>query len=63
MLHGQFRRAAKTVFEEAPPRAYAAATAYLSETLDWLNLWEHNHPTDFAEEFEAAPQDHLYPHL
>jgi peptidoglycan/xylan/chitin deacetylase (PgdA/CDA1 family) len=35
MLHGQFRRAAKTVFEEAPPRAYAAAAAYLSESFDF----------------------------
>jgi len=71
ILHSQFRGAAKAVFEEATPpplkqqfsaRVYAAATAYLAETLDWLNLWEDN-SNDFAEECEAVPQEHLYPHL
>ena len=45
-----------------PAQAYAAATAYLSDTLDWLNLWHQNSDAG-SEQCEAAPKDHLYPHL
>ena len=32
---------------QLPAEVYAAASGYLSETLDWLNLWHSNHaPVD-----------------
>ena len=33
-----------------PREAYAAATAYLSDTLDWLNLWHDN--TENADQLD-----------
>ena len=33
-----FRRAARMI----PCEAYTRATAYLADTLDWLNLWQDN---------------------
>jgi hypothetical protein len=43
------------------PAAAFAAVAYLSDTLDWLNLW---HQADqLHDEFEPAQPQHLYPHL
>lgn len=45
-----------------PRQAFARATAYLADTLDWLNLWHHH--DDIAEEIQpATTRDHLYPHL
>jgi hypothetical protein len=44
-----------------PAKAYAKATAYLADTLDWLNLWyDHDH---IPQDVEPAPTEHLYPHL
>ena len=42
---------------------FAAVTAYLSETLDWLNLWEAN-STDFGEALDDhfdTQQDRNFP--
>ena len=46
-----------------PAQAYAAASAYLADTLDWLNLW--------ADEFDSGAElkdgvdakKHLSPHI
>lgn len=69
ILRRQFGKAARTSWERPLPpepapdfRPYSTATAYLSDTLEWLNLWDQN-AEGFDEEFHAAPQDHLYPHL
>jgi hypothetical protein len=46
-----------------PPEAYAEAVAFLSDTLDWLNLW-HDTATDdggLGEEFDTITY-HLSPH-
>ena len=51
------RRAARI-----PVEAYATATAYLTDTLDWLNQW-HQHDDEANDDFRSAPSDHLYPHL
>lgn len=44
-----------------PKEAHARATAYLSDTLDWLNLW-HHHDEVFTEEIQPPASEHLYPH-
>ena len=47
-----------------PAEAYATATTYLADTLDWLNLWHHE--TDSGDEFNEDQHStpiHLYPHL
>lgn len=60
-----FRMAARKIMRRTarlPIEAYAAATGYLSDTLDWLNQW--HHPDDDAsEDFQPMQSDHLYPHL
>ena len=45
-----------------PRQAYTAATAYLADTLDWLNLWQDNADNDhwFADDF-SAKQDRYFP--
>ncbi len=59
-----FRMTANKVMHRAarlPAEAYATATAYLTDTLDWLNPWhQHDHDHDDSR---PAPSDHLYPHL
>ena len=45
-----------------PTEAYARATAYLADTLDWLNQW-HNHDEHLTEDVKPAANDDLYPHL
>lgn len=60
-----FKMAASNIMHRAariPAEAYATATAYLMDTLDWLNQW-HHHDDDQNEDFRAASNDHLYPHL
>jgi hypothetical protein len=44
-----------------PAEAYARATTYLSDTLDWLNQWHYQ--DDVPEDVQPAPQEQLYPHL
>jgi hypothetical protein len=62
-----FGIAARNIMRRAvrlPAETYAAATAYLSDTLDWLNLWQeqplHDDP---AADKTAAQGQYLYPHL
>jgi hypothetical protein len=59
-----FRMTAKKIMRRAsriPAAAYATATAYLSDTLDWLNLWHHH--DEVNEDIQPAHTDYLYPHL
>lgn len=44
------------------PAAYAAAGAFLSDTLDWLNLW-HDNEAGLDDGFEQPSPNHLFPHL
>jgi hypothetical protein len=60
-----FRMTATKIMRRAsrvPADVYAKATAYLFDTLDWLNQWNH-HDDAFTEDVTPAPRDHLYPHL
>jgi hypothetical protein len=41
--------------------AYGRASAYLSDTLDWLNQW-HTHDGHLTEDVKPAANDDLYPH-
>jgi hypothetical protein len=50
-----------------PQGAYAAAGAFLADTLDWLNLWHHydapgSDPASRAATFHR-PSNHLSPRL
>lgn len=60
---GRAFTAAKKIVRRAValPAVYAAA-AYLSDTLDWLNLWQDN-DTGPDEGFEASAANHLSPRL
>jgi hypothetical protein len=69
-MRQEFRDAKAGLSEQMPVTAatptvpyYAAATAYLSDTLDWLNLWGENDGNGLEDDFQHAPQEHLYPHL
>jgi hypothetical protein len=47
------------------PDTYAAATAYLSDTLDWLNLWQANEIEDdgaLDDDYDTQ-QNYSSPHL
>jgi hypothetical protein len=44
-----------------PAEAYGRATAYLADTLDWLNQW-HHYDEHFCEDAKRASNDDLYPH-
>jgi hypothetical protein len=44
-----------------PVEAYARATTYLADTLDWLNQW-HHHDDHLTEDANPAVNDDLYPH-
>jgi hypothetical protein len=60
---GGFNLAARQIMRRAVkiPAAAYAAVAYLSDTLDWLNLW---HQADqLHDDFEPSQPQHLYPHL
>lgn len=70
ILLGQFQNAKKDLLPQSPVTAaepfipsFSAATAYLSDTLDWLNLWEDNGTGVEVDEFQPASAEHLYPHL
>jgi len=66
-LFTQFRKAAIASSELAvlpdPAADYAPATAYLWDTLDWMNPWHPPEDNGLDEDFQPAPQEHLYPHL
>jgi len=60
-----FRTAAQKILRRTvrmPAAVFAAA--FLSDTLDWLNLWHGNEAAggDLAGDYEAGP-NHLSPHL
>jgi len=45
-----------------PAEAYAAAEAFLSDALDWMNpYWQDDAEPD--EGFQSAPSNHLSPRL
>lgn len=46
-----------------PPQAYDAATAFLSDTLDWLNLWQDNFDCGGELDVSNSEQNYLSPHL
>jgi hypothetical protein len=52
-----------------PAEAYAAATAYLWDTLDWLHQWHsdllaHHEPaSEIDDDVHADPSNHLSLHL
>jgi hypothetical protein len=46
-----------------PAQAYAAASAYLADTLDWLNLWGEEMDTDSEPGADSDAKKHLYPHI
>ena len=58
--------AAKEIMHRvARPDTYAAATAYLSDTLDWLNLWQANEIEDngaLDDDYDTQ-QNYSSPHL
>jgi hypothetical protein len=61
-----FPVAARTILRHTarvPAQAYAAASAYLSDTLDWLNLWhdDMDSGTELKDEIDA--RKHLSPHI
>jgi hypothetical protein len=62
-----FVMAAKAIARRAvqlPSEAYAVATAFLSDTLDWLNLWHHDSAgTDEFEDDIHTDTKHLSHHL
>ena len=64
-----FGPAAKAAMQRTariPAQAYAATTAYLSDTLDWLNLWNDNSGMDDSGELDDnynPQQNHSSPHL
>jgi hypothetical protein len=59
-----FRMTARKLLQRVtriPAEAYASATAYLADTLDWLNQWQ-NYDDHSSEEATRAANDDLYPH-
>ena len=59
-----FRMTARKLLQRVvrfPAEAYGRATAYLSDTLDWLNQW-HDYDNQMTEEVKPAVNDDLYPH-
>ncbi len=62
-----FPAAARNLLRRAgriPAEAYAATTAWLSDTLDWLNMWEANSLDDGSELDDSfnPQQDRYFPH-
>jgi hypothetical protein len=59
-----FRMTARKLLQRVvriPAEAYARATTYLADTLDWLNQW-HDYDGHMTEEVKPAAHDDLYPH-
>ena len=47
-----------------PPEAYAAAAAYLADTLDWLNLWHGNEASgELDGDHNHTESPSIAPHL
>lgn len=65
-LMQKFRSQAGQIVPRAPQlpaEAYATATAYLWDTLDWLNPWHHHDAGSDMEHHDHAPANHLTLHL
>jgi hypothetical protein len=62
-----FRMAARKIMRRAAriPAAAYTATAYLWDTLDWLNPWhnETDSTSELNEDFHHTEQHYIYPHL
>jgi hypothetical protein len=63
-----FRAAAKKILRRTVrlPAAAFTAAAFLSDTLDWLNLWHGNEAAggdELADDCHDAGPNHLSPHL
>jgi hypothetical protein len=63
-----FGDAAKAVMQRVarmPAEAYMASTAYLFDTIDWLNLWEANSSMENSSELDLDynTQQNNFPHL
>lgn len=43
--------------------AAAYAAVFLSDTLDWLNLWHDNASTGLVDDRPQAEPNRLFPHL
>lgn len=60
-----FALAAKTLATRGarmPAEVYRVATVWLSDTLDWLRLWDDNSVSDALDEDYNTKQDHSSPH-
>jgi hypothetical protein len=64
-----FQMAARKIMRRAvrfQTQAYAAASAYLWDTLDWLNQWHSDPLTHYdpaSEDVDTGPSNHLSLHL
>ena len=61
--YAALRSAPKAREAIAPTSAYARAPLYLSDTLDWLNLWQDNAGYDdhWIDDDFSAKQDENFP--
>jgi hypothetical protein len=62
-----FGKAARSTAQrviELPPEAFADATMYLADTLDWLDLWQNDATTidDLGNDFDTVT-DYPFPYL
>ena len=62
-----FGKAARSTGQRAieiPPEAFGAATIYLADTLDWLDLWQNDATStdDLYNDFDSVT-DYPSPHL
>jgi hypothetical protein len=62
---GRFARLRPAKVEQealAPANAYAGTGTYLSDTLEWLNLWQYNANNEqWSDSDFNAKQDHDFP--
>jgi len=59
---GTFRAtAAITIRQAVELVAFARAGSFLSDTLDWLNLWDNANQTN--DDFHCSEKTYLPPHL
>jgi hypothetical protein len=56
LRHAQKAQETRAAQSIAPANAYASACTYLSDTLDWLNLWQDNADNDhwYDDDFSAT---------
>jgi len=60
-----FGEAARAATQPIPADIHEGATAYLSDTLDWLNMWEANslYDADELDDHYDTQQNYFSPHL